>query len=148
DPEVAGAGGIEGQPGRMRVRRVDGPAAEQAAAQRVLEDLVGTAAVIDDPERRAVGDDALGVAIGTIQAETARRVLTAGRSARGSRVLEDLVLLAIENPDVRAVGGNPFELRGRVHTAGRPGTQEATAGRVNVDVFCWRPRPRRWCRPP
>src|SRR5262249_47903035 len=111
----------------MGIGRVDGPAAEQAAAQRVLEDLVG-GTIIDDPERGAVGDEALGIGVTAIQTKAAGGGLAAGEAAGGTGVLEDLVLFGVHDPDVGAVGGNPFELGARIQAAGGPGPQQAAAG--------------------
>ena len=81
-------------------------------------------AVVDDPERRAVGDDVLGVGVAAVQAEAAGGVLAAGEAAGGAGVLEDLVLLGVDEPDVGAVGGDALDLGGGVYSAGRPGAEQ------------------------
>src|SRR5262249_19013045 len=105
-------------------------------------DLVAAGAVLHDPERRAVGDDALGVdvrvAVG--QPETAvGRLVRAEAQAGGAGELEDLVGIVVEYPEVGTVGGDALQLGGRAQAAGRlhqqPVTHQSAAGVVDVDVF-------------
>src|SRR5207244_1109421 len=124
---------IDRDAGRRGVGRVDSPAAEQRTRHVVLVNLV-RAAIVDDPERCAVGHDAFAVRVGTVEAEAAGGVLAAGKTTRGAGVLEHLVLLVIDDPDVGAVGGDAFELGGWVHATDGPGAEQAAARVVLVDV--------------
>src|SRR5262249_41067217 len=94
---------------------------------------VGLAAVIDHPEGRAVGDDALAAAIAAIQAEAAGGALGAGAQAGGAGVLVDFVQLVVEQPNVRAVRGDAFDLSVGIEATGRPGADYGAVGVVDVD---------------
>ena len=77
----------------------------------------------------------LGLVLPLFEAEAAGRVLAAGEAAGGAGVLEDLVLLGIDDPDVGAVGGDALERGVGGQAAGRPGAEQRAAGVVDVDVL-------------
>ena len=134
NPHVADVGRVDRDAGRRLVGRVDRPASHEAARDGVLEYFVCLCCIIDDPQRRTVGDDVLGVRVAAVQTEAAGRILAARQAAGGPGVAKDLVASAVDDPDVGAVGGDALG-RGIVgHRAGRPGTQEAAAGVVDVHV--------------
>src|SRR5439155_10455417 len=85
DPNVADVVRIDRDADRRGVGRVDSPAAEQRTRHVVLVNLV-RAAIVDDPERCAVGHDAFAVRVGTVEAEAAGGVLAAGKTTRGAGV--------------------------------------------------------------
>src|SRR5262249_45043705 len=136
DPEVADVVRVDRDAGRVRVGRVDLPAAQRRARKRVLEDL--ERATVHDPEGRAVGHDVLGVGVAVPalnEVEAAGRILAAGEAAGGGGVPVHGGRGAIHQPNVGAVGGDTGERRRRTQAAGRPGAEQGAAGVVDVDVL-------------
>src|SRR5262249_21765653 len=133
DPDVADVVRVDRQAGRRRVGRVDGPAAQQGAGQIVLVDFVAAGAVVHDPERRAVGDDALGVGVFLVQFEVAGGALAARTQTGGASVLVNFGVHVVQQPDVGAVGGEAFYLGVAVQTAGAPGTEQYAVVVVDID---------------
>src|SRR5262249_16745624 len=110
-------------------------ATQQGAGQVVLVNLVAAGTVVHDPERCAVGDDALGVGVFLVQLEVAGGALAARAQARSAGVLVDLGIHVVQQPDVGAVGGDSLDLRVGAQPTSGPGAQERATDVVDVDVL-------------
>ena len=119
DPDVADSGRVDRQTGRAAGSVLNRPAPEQRAGDVVLEHLI-IGGVVDDPETRAIRDDAHRVAVAAAQVEAAGRGLRAGETSGRAGVSEHLVLLAIDDPDIGAIGGDAFHRGIRRETASTP----------------------------